>query len=84
MVDSPIKKDFNGMVDNGIWQEIAQTIIPNDRAMFGLDLAGVWGKTVRKKPDTVTEEYVVILVDLVLKNKAPTMAADMFFIDGIC
>jgi len=46
-------------------------------------LANIRGKTVRVKPDAVVENYVAISKGFVLANKHLTLAADVFFVDGI-
>ena len=51
--------------------------------MFGPDLAGVRGKTVRKKPSRVEkEEYVKIPEDFYKINKLVTITADLIFVNG--
>jgi hypothetical protein len=51
--------------------------------MFGPDLASIRGKTVQRMPAPVVADYVAIPQQLVDANQAATLAADMFFVDGI-
>ena len=51
--------------------------------MFGPDLASVRGKTVRRKPKSIVEEYVAVPKESVSRHKFISIAADVFFVDGI-
>ena len=62
---------------------IDSTNVSNARAIFGLDLSSVRGKTVRRKTKLIEEEYVVVPKELVSRHKFISMAADVFFVDGI-
>ncbi|KAL7537435.1 hypothetical protein ACHAXR_007825 [Thalassiosira sp. AJA248-18] len=57
--------------------------VTNARSIFGPDLAGVRGKTVRRKPEPVVESHVAIPREFVLSNKVVTLAADVFYVDNI-
>ncbi len=52
------------------------------RKIFGPDLASVHGKTVHWTPAPVVTDYVAVAWQLVEANKAVTLAADVFFVDG--
>ncbi len=58
---------------------IATTLI----MIFGSDLASIQGKTVRHTPAPVVADYVAILRGIGERNRIVTMAADVFFVDGI-
>ena len=62
MICSPSEKDYGGMVSSNMIKNcpIDSTDVSNARAIFGLDLASVRGKTVRSKPKSVVEEYVAV------------------------
>ena len=86
LVGSPSEKDFKGMVSGNLIKNcpIDGVDISNARTIFGPDLKGVRGKTVRRKPQPVTEEdYVAIPRETVLRNRVITLSADVFFVDGI-
>ena len=85
MVGAPSEKDYYGMVSNNMLDNcpVHRHDVTNARKIYGPDMAGVRGKTVRKKPDPVVESYVAIPRDFVLNNKYITLAADVFFVDGI-
>ena len=62
MIGSPIEKDYGGMVSSNMKKNcpIDSTDVSNDHAIFGPDLASVRGKTVRRKPKSIVEEYVAV------------------------
>lgn len=57
--------------------------ITNAHAIFGTDLAGVHGKTVRFKPTRVEMGYINIPDDFHKLCHFMTLTADMMFINGI-
>ena len=79
------EKDYRGLVSSHLLKNnnVSPAAVSNARTLFGPDLANVRGKTVRIKPDPVVENYVAIPRDFVLANKHLTLAADVFFVDGI-
>jgi hypothetical protein len=85
MLGNPREKDFQGLVSSNLISNcpIAHANISNARKKFGPDLASIRGKTVQWTPAPVVAGYVVIPWQLVDANKAVTLAADMFFVDGI-
>jgi hypothetical protein len=84
MMGNPSEKDYKTMVSNNLIPEcpITSTDITNARAIFGPDLLSIRGKTVRTTPTPVVADYVVVPRNLVDANKAITLAADVFFVDG--
>ncbi len=85
MLGNPSEKDFQGLVSGNLIPNcpIARADISNAGKMFGPDLASIHGKTVQRMPAPVVADYVAIPQQLVDANKAVTLAADMFFVDGI-
>ena len=85
MIGGPSDKDYTTLVSAKMVSDcdVATADITNARNIFGKDLAAVRSKTTRKKPDPVVESYVAVPRDFVLNNKAITLAADVFFVDGI-
>ena len=72
MVGAPSDKDYHGLVSGNISLRnipFTGSDVTNAKKIFGPDLAGVRGKTVRKKPVPVVESYVAIPRDFVLNNK---------------
>ena len=59
------------------------TDITNALAIFCPDLASIQGKTVRWTPAPVVADYVAVPRALVEQNKVVTLAADVFFVDGM-
>jgi hypothetical protein len=84
MLGNPSEKDYQGLVSGNIINNcpFSSSDVSNARAIFGTDLASVWGKTVRKKPAPVVGDYVAVLCTLIEANKVITLATDVFFVDG--
>ncbi len=85
MIGNPSKGDFKGMVSGNLIKNcpIMTTNITNARTIFGPDLASIQGKTVQRTPAPVVADYVAVPCLLVEQNKVVTMAADVFFVDGM-
>ena len=85
MIGSPSEKDYGWMVSSNMIKNcpIDSTDVSNARAIFGTDLASVRGKTVRRKPKPIVEEYVAVPKELVSRHKFISIVADVFFVDGI-
>ena len=85
MIGSPSESDYKKMVSSNMIRncDITSSDVSNARNMFGPHLEGVRGKTTRSKPDRVVEEYVAVPRDFITRNKMITIAADVFFVDGI-
>ncbi len=62
---------------------ITTNAITNARNIFGKDLASVRGKTVQWAPTPVVGDYVAVPKGVIERNKTVTLAADVFFVDGI-
>jgi hypothetical protein len=85
MLRNPSEKDFQGLVSGNLISNcpITRANISNARKIFWPDLASIHGKTVQRMPAPVVADYVAIPRQLVDANKAVTLAADVFFVDGI-
>ncbi len=85
MIGNPSKGDFKGMVSGNLIKNcpVATTDITNARTIFGPDLVSVQGKTVQRTPAPVVADYVAVPCSLVEHNNVVTMAADVFFVDGM-
>jgi hypothetical protein len=84
MLGNPSKRDYKGMVSNNLIANCPVTAsdVTNARTIFGPDLPSLRGKTVRRAPAPVVGDYVAVPWSLVDTNKAVTLAADVFFVDG--
>jgi hypothetical protein len=85
MIGNPSKKDFKGMVSNNMVPNcpIDCHDIANACNIFGPYLTSIRGKTVRHMPAPVVADYVAIMWGILERNQIVTMAADVFFVDGI-
>ena len=85
MVGGPSNKEYAGLVSAQMVSDcdVVATDVTNAYKLFGKDLAAVRGNTTRRNPAPVVESHVTIPKNFVLNNKAITLAADVFFVDGI-
>jgi hypothetical protein len=85
MIGNPSKGDFESMVRGNLIKNcpIMTINITNARTIFGPDLASIRGKTVGQTPLPVVADYVAVPFSLVEQNKVVTMAAGVFFVDGM-
>ena len=85
LIGSPSEKDYGGMVSSNLINNftIDSTHVSNACTIFGPDLASVRGKTARRKPKSVVEEYVAVPKELVSRHKFTSIAADVFFVNGM-
>jgi hypothetical protein len=83
MIGNPSKEDFKGMVRENMIQNcpVSPAAITNVRAIFGLDLPSLRGKTVWRTPVPVVSEYVLEPKEVVDWNNRVTLAAGVFFFD---
>jgi hypothetical protein len=83
MIGYPSEQDFKGIVSANMIRNCPINVkdITNAREMWGRDLASLRGKTVRKTPAPVVADYVAVPKSLIERNKAVTLAADVFFVD---
>eukprot|EP00804_Cyclotella_cryptica_P004287 CCRYP_013486-RA/>CCRYP_013486-RA protein AED:0.93 eAED:0.93 QI:0/0/0/0.5/0/0/2/0/352 len=64
-------------------EHVSAPEIANANKLFGPDLGGVRGKTVRQRPSAVRPEYVRIPQDLYERHKFVTLTADVMFVNGL-
>ena len=62
---------------------VTPNAIKNAHLIFGPDLAGVRGRTVRRPPETVTTDYVQIPRVLLERHQLVTLAVDVMFVNGL-
>ena len=77
--------DFEGMVCLNMLKDcpISNDDIANANKIFGMDLATIRGKTVRRCPKRVITDYLNIPRMLVDANQRVTLAADVMFVNSV-
>ena len=85
MLGHPSRKDFKGMVCANLIANCPVTPenISRTHQLFCENLAGLRGKTVRKKPEQVVMDYVQIPRDLVQMDKYVILTADVMFVNNL-
>lgn len=85
MLGSPAKGDFEAMVRGKLIDDCPVDVsdLQNAHTIFGPDLAGLRGRTVRRRPERVTTNIVSIPRDFVLLHKFVTLTADIMFVNGV-
>jgi hypothetical protein len=62
---------------------IRPTAVKNGNVIFGPDLAGVRGRTVRRPPESVLTDYVQIPRIILERYQLVTLAVDVMFVNGV-
>ncbi len=87
MLGHPTNCDFLGMVRGGMISICPMTAnaVTNAHQIFGLDLAGIRGRTVRTPPESVTANYVQIPQVILERHQLVTLtvAVDVMFVNGV-
>ncbi|KAL7465887.1 hypothetical protein ACHAXS_006188, partial [Conticribra weissflogii] len=85
MVGGPTEESFAHMVRHNMITDCPITTDAINRAhdIFGPDLAGIRGKTTRRKPKAVRNGIVQIPRRVVERNRQVWLAADVMFVDGL-
>ena len=70
MLGHPFQKDFEGKVHANIIANypVTQKDVTNAHVLFGQNLPGLQGKTVRHKPENVDMDYVKIQCHIWVEN----------------
>ncbi len=81
MLGHPTNRDFLGMVCGGIISNcpVTANAVTNAHQIFGPNLAGVRGRTVRRPPESVTTNYVQIPWVILERHQLVTLA-DLFWL----
>ena len=81
----PSEQDLKYLVSSHNLDDCPLTIhdVKNSHAIFGPNIAGVIGKTVRQKPDIVMTYYMAVPCDFLALHKCVTLVADVCFVDNI-
>ncbi len=85
MLGHPTNCDFLGMVRGGMISNCPTTAnaVTNAHQIFGPDLAGVRGRTVRRPPESVTTDYVQIPQVILERHQLVTLAVGVMFVNGV-
>jgi hypothetical protein len=85
MLGHPTDRDFLGMVRGGMIFNCPMTTnaVMNAHQIFGPDLAGVRGGTVRRPPESVTTNFVQITRALLERHQLVTLAEDVMFVNRV-
>ena len=78
-------RNFLGMVRGGMISNCPVTVntVNNAHQIFGPDLAGIRGRTVRRPPESVTTNYVQIPRVILERHQLVTLAVDVMFVNGV-
>ncbi len=85
MIGHPTDQDFLGMVCANMILNcpIKDTAVINANRIFGPDLAGVRGRTVRETPALVTTNYVQIPQKILKQHRLVVLAVDFMFVNNV-
>ena len=85
MLGHPTDREFLGMVHSNVIANcnITENNVKNANKIFGPDLAGVRGRTVRTTPDPVRIEDVQIPRAILNRHRLVTLTVDCMFVNGI-
>jgi hypothetical protein len=85
MLGHPTDRNFLGMVRGGMIFNcpVTANAVTNAHQIFGPDLAGVRGRTVRRPPESVTTNYVQIPRAVLEQHQLVTLAVDVMFVNKV-
>ncbi len=85
MLGHPTDRDFLGMVCSGMILNcpVTPSAVQNANLIFGPNLAGVRGRTVRRPPESATTNYVQIPRALLEQHQRVTLAVDVMFVNRV-
>jgi hypothetical protein len=85
MLGHPTDCNFLGMVRSGMILNcpVTPNAVQNAHHIFGPNLAGVRGQTVRRPPNSVKTNYVQILGMLLERHQWVTLAVNLMFVNGV-
>ena len=84
-VGNPLDTEFKNMVHEKILANFPLKLehTTNANNIFGTNVAGLRGKSVRTKPTWVEREYIPIPRAFYVLHKFLTLTADMMFVNGL-
>ncbi len=85
MMGHPTDREFLGMVRANLITNcpVSPTAVTNTNTIFGPDLAGVRGRTVRRPPESVRTDYVQIPRAILERYQLVVLTADVMFINKV-
>jgi hypothetical protein len=85
MMGHPTDRDFLGMVRANMITNCPVTVsaAENANTIFGPDLAGVRGRTVRRPPDAVRTDYVQLPRVILERYRMVVLTADVMFVNKV-
>ncbi len=83
MLGHPTDRDFLRMEHGSMISNcpVSANAVTNAHLIFGLDLAGVRGRTVQRPPKSVTTDYVQIPLAILEEHQFVTLAVDIMFVN---
>jgi hypothetical protein len=83
MIGHPPDREFKQLVSRDPMLPVTPQAVDHANKLFGPDLAGVRGRTVRKRPEHVAIEYMEIPKSIVERFSAVKLAVDVMFVDSV-
>ena len=85
MLGHPTDCNFLGMVRGGMISNypVTANAVKNAQQIFVPDLAGIWGRTVKRTAESVTTNYVQIPRAILAQHQLVTLAVDVMFVNGV-
>ncbi len=85
MLGHPTDHEFLGMVRSNMITNctVTESAIKNAHIIFGPDLAGVRGGTVRRAPESVRVDHIQIPRVILYRHRIVTLTMDCMFINGV-
>jgi hypothetical protein len=85
MLGHPTNHKFLGMVRSNMVAncDVTESAIKNAHAIFGLNLAGVRGRTVRIAPESVRVDHIQIPRVILDRHRIVTLTVDCMFVNGV-
>jgi hypothetical protein len=85
MLGHPTNCNFLGMVHSGMISNcpVTANAVTNAHQIFGPDLAGVRGRSVRRPLESVATNYVQIPRAIIEQHQLVTLAVDVMFVNGV-
>jgi hypothetical protein len=85
MMGHPTDREFLGLVRSNLITNcpVSTTAVTNAHAIFGPDLAGVRGRTVRRPPESVRTDYVQIPRAILERYQLVVLTADVMFVNKV-
>jgi hypothetical protein len=85
MLGNPTNRNFLGVVCGGMISNcpVTANAVKNAHQIFGPDLAGIRGRTVRRPPESVTTDYVQIPRAILKQHQLVTLVVDVMFVNRV-